>query len=203
MLYIYIHNIFSLPFVSSFKRLIVDYRSVKRENVYHRLPFHENSTRLTTNKRSKCCFRKEQPVWSVGQLSLSHARYPAFRSLNTLDWSWWRPPFFFCVSWNFKFDAASGNGNQTPFAVPYARLQLCQVTTRSSNGATRQRETFDISARRIYRGVGTLEPWLLHPTVRFPQDPPLSPIYFRFLALPVFPTFSLLRVCLPHPHLCV
>lgn len=55
------------------------------------------------------------------------------------------PPSFF-LRWNFKFDAASGNGNQTPFAVSFARLQLCQVTTRSSN---------DSLTKRNFRHLGT------------------------------------------------
>lgn len=118
-------------------------------------------------------------------------RYPVrfvlwIRSIGRDD-----PPSFF-LRWNFKFDAASGNGNQTPFAVSFARLQLCQVTTRSSNDSLTKRNFRHLGTEGFTGELELSNLWLLHRAI------PSRSASFSYL-FPLSRSAYLPSPCLPPP----
>lgn len=111
-----------------------------------------------------------------------------------------------CVYWNFKFPVASGNSNQTPFAVSSSVRSVATVS--SNDPPTRLRalykEKLSTSRRRIYQEVEHSNPdffVVASTTVQLPEDPFLFPSYFHSPVLPSLSTSLILCFSLFHSFL--
>lgn len=111
-----------------------------------------------------------------------------------------------CVYWNFKFAVASGNSNQTPFAVSSSVRSVATVS--SNDPPTRLRalhkEKLSTSRRRIYQEVEHSNPdffVVASTTVQLPEDPFLFPSYFHSPVLPSLSTSLILCFSLFHSFL--